>query len=131
MLRDSSLILPLLAFLLVVFAGPILLFMLRAVDNAIVPESLPRTVAALADWQPPATCRPRRPSRRWRTICATSRRTGNLAVLARQLNATREGFRSLMLKTANKLPEAPQRSWQQTLIADRQEMGAIRPIGRR
>jgi putative spermidine/putrescine transport system permease protein len=110
------LILPLLAFLLVVFAGPILLFMLRAVENTIVPESLPRTVAALEAWHPAGDLPPEAV---YAALAADLRAfppERNLAVLARQLNASREGFRSLMLKTANKLPDAPQQGWRQALI---------------
>jgi putative spermidine/putrescine transport system permease protein len=116
LLRDSFLILPLVAFLLVVFAGPILLFMLRAVENTIVPESLPRTVAALDAWQPAGDLPPEPV---YAALAADLRAfppERNLAVLARQLNGSREGFRSLMLKTANKLPETPQQSWRQALI---------------
>ena len=58
LLRDSLLILPLLVFLVAVFAGPICLFMLRAVENSAVPDSLPRTVAVLSDWQPTGTLPP-------------------------------------------------------------------------
>ena len=53
MLRDLALVLPLVVFLLVIFAAPIAGFMWRAIDNEIVPEHLPRTVAALAEWSPP------------------------------------------------------------------------------
>ena len=48
------LVLPLIAFLFLVFVGPICMFVCRAVDNSIVPDNLPRTVAALAEWSPPA-----------------------------------------------------------------------------
>ena len=117
LLRDSVLILPLLVFLLAVFAGPILLFMLRAVDNAIVPASLPRTVAALDGWQPAGDLPPEPVFAALAADLKAFPPERNLAVLARQLNASREGFRSLMLKTSNKLPDVPEQSWQQTLIA--------------
>jgi putative spermidine/putrescine transport system permease protein len=116
LLRDSILILPLLAFLLAVFAGPILLFMLRAAENSIVPDSLPRTVAALDEWQPAGDLPPEAVFAALAADLKAFSPERNLAVLARHLNASREGFRSLMLKTANKLPDAPQQSWQQTLI---------------
>ena len=115
LLRDSILILPLLAFLLAVFAGPILLFLLRAVENTIVPDSLPRTVAALEDWQPAGDLPPEPVFAALAADLKNSPPDRNLAVLARHLNASREGFRSLMLKTANKLPKTPQPSWQQAL----------------
>ena len=51
-LRAFVLILPLLAFVLLTFAAPIVDMLLRSVDNTIVPETLPRTVVALELWDP-------------------------------------------------------------------------------
>ncbi len=57
-LRALMLIAPLLIFILVTFAAPIADMLFRSVENAIVPNTLPLTVAALEDWddasgQPP------------------------------------------------------------------------------
>ena len=49
-LRALMLIAPLLAFVLVTFLFPIGDMLFRSVENQIVPNTLPRTVAALADW---------------------------------------------------------------------------------
>ncbi|MDE0406698.1 MAG: ABC transporter permease [Alphaproteobacteria bacterium] len=49
-LRALMLIAPLLIFILVTFAAPIADMLFRSVENAIVPETLPLTVAALEDW---------------------------------------------------------------------------------
>jgi putative spermidine/putrescine transport system permease protein len=117
LLRDGLLILPLLVFLVAVFAGPICLFMMRAVENSAVPQSMPRTVAVLAGWQPTGDLPPEAAFAAMAGDLRDFPPERNLAVLARQLNATREGFRSLMLKTANKLPDTPQGSWRETLIA--------------
>jgi putative spermidine/putrescine transport system permease protein len=51
-LRALLLIAPLLLFVLVSFLLPIGDMLLRAVENQIVPDTLPRTVEALADWDP-------------------------------------------------------------------------------
>jgi putative spermidine/putrescine transport system permease protein len=51
-LRALLLVLPLLVFVLLTFIAPVADMLLRSVDNAIVPDTLPRTVAALADWDP-------------------------------------------------------------------------------
>ncbi len=48
--RALMLIAPLLAFVLVTFVAPIGAMLLRSVENQIVPDTLPRTVVALADW---------------------------------------------------------------------------------
>ena len=53
-LRAFILIMPLLAFVLLTFAAPIVDMLLRSVDNSIVPQTLPRTVLALSDWDPKA-----------------------------------------------------------------------------
>ena len=49
-LRALALIAPLLVFILFSFVIPIADMMLRSVDNAIVPTTLPATVKALATW---------------------------------------------------------------------------------
>ena len=51
-LRSLMLIAPLLIFVLVTFLFPIGDMLLRSVENQIVPNTLPRTVEALADWDP-------------------------------------------------------------------------------
>lgn len=117
LLRDAVLILPLFVFLIAVFAGPICLFMLRAGENSIVPESLPRTVAELGHWEPSGGLPPEAAFEAMAGDLRNFPPERNLAVLARHLNATRGGFRSLLLKTANRLPEASEGSWQETLIA--------------
>ena len=115
-LRDLLLILPLLAFLLVLFVAPIAGFMQRAVKNAVIPGNLPQTVAVLAQWSPPGLP----PEEAFAALAADLRALpaeGTPAVLGRNLNAIREGFRSLVMKTANKLPAEPTGSWRDTLIA--------------
>ncbi len=49
-LRALMLVAPLLLFILLSFVTPIFSMLARSVDNAIVPETLPRTVAALESW---------------------------------------------------------------------------------
>ena len=119
-LRDLALILPLVAFLLVIFAAPIAGFMWRAIDNEIVPRHLPRTVAAIVEWSPVQDSDGALPTDAVFDALAADLKSlpadGNIAILGRHLNATHEGFRSLMLKTANKLPAAPEGTWRETLI---------------
>ena len=54
-LRAFLLVAPLLAFVLVSFLFPIGDMLFRAVENQIVPNTLPRTVEALADWDAGST----------------------------------------------------------------------------
>ncbi|MEV8465852.1 ABC transporter permease [Fluviibacterium sp. DFM31] len=51
-LRALALIAPLLIFVLVTFIAPITDMLFRSVENQIVSDTLPRTVAALKDWDP-------------------------------------------------------------------------------
>ena len=53
-MRALMLIAPLLAFVLISFLFPIGDMLFRSVENQIVPETLPATVATLADWDPAA-----------------------------------------------------------------------------
>ncbi|MFD2032861.1 hypothetical protein ACFSKM_26265 [Ancylobacter dichloromethanicus] len=53
--RSFSLVAPLLLFVLAVFALPIGLMLLRSVENTEVRDSLPKTMAALGEWDGKAT----------------------------------------------------------------------------
>jgi putative spermidine/putrescine transport system permease protein len=113
---NLALVAPLFGFLLVVFAGPILLFMYRAIDNDLLHRSFPRTHAALAAWQSPAEI----PEEAYRALAedlTAVPSSAELAVIARTLNNFEEGFRSLLMKTANKLPKDTPKSWAQTFSA--------------
>jgi putative spermidine/putrescine transport system permease protein len=57
-MRALALVGPLLVFVLVTFLFPIGDMLFRSVENQIVPETLPRTVAAIADWDPSAEALP-------------------------------------------------------------------------
>ncbi|HEX2529137.1 MAG TPA: ABC transporter permease [Geminicoccus sp.] len=92
---------PLLASVLVLFVGPIGLFIYRAVDNAIIPRSLQRTVAALQPWDGMGLP----PDAAFAALAADLQEIEptRAAFLGRRLNAALPGFRSLVVKTANKL----------------------------
>jgi putative spermidine/putrescine transport system permease protein len=113
--RALILIAPVFLFVIVMFVGPIGLFLYRAVDNSIVPRTLPRTVAAMEDWDgaglppEPAFVAVARDLRE-------AKQAGTAAVLARRLNAAQVGFRTLILKSANKLPDAAPAFWREALI---------------
>ncbi len=114
--RDLALVAPLFLFLVVILLGPILLFMFRAIDNRMIPDMLPMTVAALAGWD--GNGLPGEPA--YEALAADLAAVGgggDAALLGRRLNEAEVGFRSLVMKTANKLPEAPAGGWAETLIA--------------
>ncbi|WP_420557354.1 ABC transporter permease [Roseovarius sp.] len=60
-MRALLLIAPLLIFVLVTFIVPIVSMLLRSVDNTIVPDTLPQTVSAIAEWDPTASDLPDEP----------------------------------------------------------------------
>ncbi|MEM6942896.1 MAG: ABC transporter permease [Pseudomonadota bacterium] len=51
-IRAFMLVAPLLFFILLTFVAPIVDMLLRSIDNEIVPNTIPGTVEALADWDP-------------------------------------------------------------------------------
>ena len=60
-LRALMLIAPLLLFILITFVAPIADMLFRSVQNDIVPNTLPQTVAALQDWDPDSGTAPDEP----------------------------------------------------------------------
>jgi putative spermidine/putrescine transport system permease protein len=61
-LRAFLLVAPLLLFVLVTFVAPIADMLFRSVENQIVSQTLPRTVAALTDWDPQSDTAPAEPA---------------------------------------------------------------------
>ena len=116
LIGDLFLVTPLFLFLLVVFAAPIALFMYRAIDNGLLYRSFPNTHGALSAWESPAPV----PEAAYQALAADLAAIADpaaLAIIARNLNNFEEGYRSLLMKTANKLPSEPPQSWRDTFIA--------------
>lgn len=116
MLRDMTLVAPLIGLLVIVFAIPILLFMYRAVDNSLLNRSFPATRPALESWTAPEEV----PEAAFKALAddlKTIPSPADLAVVARTVNNFEEGFRSLLMKTANRLPQAEPSSWREALVA--------------
>jgi putative spermidine/putrescine transport system permease protein len=114
MLRNSVQVLPLMALLLFAFIVPIVLFMYRSVDNGLLHGTFSRTNAALQSWTFPADV----PEDAYAALAADLKAvpdSGELAVVARNLNNFEEGFRSLLMKTANRLPPDRPLSWKDAL----------------
>lgn len=114
-LHDSLLVLPLMALLVFAFAVPILLFMYRSVDNGLLHRSFPQTNAALQAWNSPSDV----PDSAYAALAADLKAipgSNELAVVARNLNNFEEGFRSLVMKTANRLPQVEPPSWKEALV---------------
>lgn len=114
-LRNSVMLLPLMALLIFAFTVPILLFMYRSIDNGLLHRTFPQTNAALQSWTSPAAI----PDAAYAALAADLKAipgSNELAVIARSLNNFDEGFRSLLMKTTNRLPKTEPPSWKEALV---------------
>ena len=101
--RSLLLVLPAIVFLLVMFVLPILSMLVVAVENPELGEVMPRTAAAIRAWDgsdlpPPATVA---------TFVEELRQAagdGSIGKVARRLNYSIPGFRSVLLRTGRSLP---------------------------
>ncbi|AJY30833.1 binding--dependent transport system inner membrane component family protein [Burkholderia thailandensis Phuket 4W-1] len=97
------LVAPLAIFLLLVFVVPIGALLTRAVQNPEIATALPRTVAALSNWDrkaPPADAA-------YAALAADLTQVADgeaMGALARRLNTEIPGYRSLVAKTARAMP---------------------------
>ncbi|TBU87993.1 ABC transporter permease [Stutzerimonas kirkiae] len=102
-LKSQLLILPLLAFVLLVFLVPMIALLERSVDNPEVVGSMPRTVVAIEDWSGKGL--PEEPAYQALALdLAEARRQQTLGDLSKRMNMELAGYRSLMAKTARALP---------------------------
>ncbi|MCO3828593.1 ABC transporter permease, partial [Pseudomonas aeruginosa] len=102
-LKSQALILPLLAFLVLTFLVPIAALLYKSVSNPEVVRSLPLTVEAISAWDGkslPADAVYKALSQ----DLAEARRNQTIGDLSKRLNMELAGYRSLMAKTARKLP---------------------------
>ena len=102
-LKSQALILPLLLFVLLTFLVPIASLLWRSVENPEVVNTLPRTLAALAEWNGRGL--PAEPA--YQALAEDlyqARREQSLGDLSKRLNMELAGYRSLLTKTARALP---------------------------
>ena len=101
--RAFSLTLPLLIFLMLTFLVPIAALLKRAVENPEVANALPRTIAALDDWDRKATP----PAAAFAALAAdlgSLPDSSDAGTLARRMNNSVPGARSLVMSTFRSLP---------------------------
>lgn len=113
--RNVLLLLPVLALMLMAFALPIASFMFRAVDNGLLHNTFPKTGAALQNWQ----VQDQIPEIAYASLAADLKNipsAAEVAIVARQLNNFDDGFRSLVMKTANRLPVGEPASWRTAFV---------------
>jgi putative spermidine/putrescine transport system permease protein len=122
-LEAALLVAPLFLYLLVFFLLPILGMLWRSVDNTELRTVMPRTAEAIGQWDGDGL-----PDEQVFAIFADELRRAaearTLAVAAKRLAYDVSGFRSLMMSTARKLPDAPEAgSWRATLVGLDPEWG--------
>ncbi len=100
-IRAVLLVMPLFAFLFITFLYPIGLMLFRSVDDPLVSENMPKTVAALRDWK--AAELPGEEA--FAALAADledARKSGNMGRLATRLNYETGGLRSTITRTARR-----------------------------
>ena len=111
----GALILPLAVFLLVAFVWPIASLLTRSVDNPEVHENLPFTLRELKVWDgkdlPTAAA-----FSALAEELESAKGSPAIAEIAKRLNREETGYRSLIMKTARKLPLPADASSQTALI---------------
>lgn len=105
-LRALALIAPLLIFILVTFVGPIADMLFRSVENAIVSETLPRTVVALEEWDHEAGEAPSEDVYRMMTYdMVTAAELKTHTRLGSRLNYETTGISSMFRKTGRRVDD--------------------------
>ncbi len=130
------LVVPLLLFILVTFLVPIAVMLLRSVDNPIVAETLPQTLAALEHWRGQGV-----PDEAAFAALAAdlalARENRTIGRAATRLNFELSGMRSLVTTTARTLGRGEQGPYQELLIeidrrwGEQKTWATIKRIGQR
>lgn len=121
----GALILPLAIFVLFSFVVPIASLLGRSVDNPEVHDNLPDTVALLADWDAARGLPDEATYAALARELAAAKGDSALAAVARRLNREEAGYRSLIMKTARKLPLAAEVAPRAGLVAIDPQWGEL------
>ncbi len=125
-LRALLLICPLLLFILVTFLAPIADMLFRSVENTIVPETLPRTVEALADWDPASGEIPGEPV--FAALAADLKEaveTKSHTRLGSRLNYENPGISSLLRQTGRKIRSLDDGNYREQFLDISKDWGDI------
>ncbi len=142
-LRAYTLILPLFLFILVTFVIPILMMLFRSIDNPLLGQLLPETLAVLSEWD--AEREPTPPEAVYATLArelGQAYRQRTIGKIATRVNYESGGSRSLIMKTGRKLSRGAnvllqQGNWTQALTKIDKRWGkrdiwaTIRNVGKR
>ena len=125
-LRALLLICPLLLFILVTFLAPIADMLFRSVENTIVPDTLPRTVEALADWDPASGEIPGEPV--FAALAADLEeavKTKSHTRLGSRLNYENPGISSLFRQTGRKVRSLEEGNYREQFLDISRDWGNI------
>lgn len=116
-MKSLLLILPLIVFLVLTFLAPIAAMLVRSVDNPEVAPTLPNTVSALRSWNKKSLPGEDAYAALVKDIVAAKDDPSQLAEAGKRLNMEISGYRSLLQKTARRLPlDAEPEAYKTTLI---------------
>ena len=116
-LKAIGLVVPLLLFLLVFFIIPIGRMLWLSVDNSELP-GMPRFTAAIQQWKPEQTPIPDEATLAiFAEELQQAAEARELAGVARRLNTEVPGFRTTIMGTARRLPQAPEGTWAETFVS--------------
>ncbi|HLW28725.1 MAG TPA: ABC transporter permease [Kiloniellales bacterium] len=117
-LKAIGLVVPLLLFLLVFFIIPIGRMLWLSVDNSELPGTMPRFTAAIQQWKPEQTPIPDEATLAiFAEELQQAAEARELAGVARRLNTEVPGFRTTIMGTARRLPQAPEGTWAETFVS--------------
>ena len=125
-LRALALIAPLLVFILVSFIAPIADMLWRSVENDLVADTLPRTVAALADWDPASGQLPAEPA--YEAMVADLKKAGKAKTHTRvgqRLNYEKPGISSAFRKSARRVKKLDSGPYKEQLIKIDKKWGDV------
>jgi putative spermidine/putrescine transport system permease protein len=114
-IKAMGLILPLFIFLMVTFAIPIVVMLMRSVENPEIVQVLPRTAAAMRLWDGEGFP----PNEAMQTFAAevvTAKAAKTLGKAAKRLNYNASGFRSMLFKTGTKLERAIKKEGEEAVL---------------
>ncbi len=117
-----GLVAPLFIFILFSFLIPIIDMSLRSIDNKVIPEILPNTVAALADWDG-QDLPPEEGFAAMVSDMQAGRKNRTIGKVATRLNYEVSGMRSLVMGSARKVNRVKEGPYKEALIKANKKWG--------
>ena len=129
-IKAVGLILPLFIFLMVTFAIPIVLMLMRSVENPEIAQVLPLSAAEIQRWDGEGFP-PNETMQTFASEIVAANQAKTLGRAAKRFNYHISGFRSLLFKTANRLERAIEKEGESAVLEDAQLLDRFAAIDRR